>query len=60
MNICGLQLPINDGYLKIVSSTTQSKGKMEAVIKRNIIYLRLDVCDTPYHGSALILSADRH
>ena len=39
-------LPINDGYLKVVSFTTQTEGNMEATMKRNIIYVGLDVDDT--------------
>ena len=37
----------------MVSYATQTKGKMEASMKRNIIYVGLDVDDTQYHGSAL-------
>jgi hypothetical protein len=45
--------PINEGYLKVVSYATQTKEKMEATLKKNIIYVGLDVDDTPYYGSAL-------
>jgi hypothetical protein len=48
-----LSAGINDGYLKVVSYTIQTKGNMEASLTGNIIYVRFNVDDTKYHRSSV-------